>query len=59
MAKRTDKAVTSNWQLAYNTALEDSVYKENSLDCGIRLGIGLDFDEIIYLLYHGIEFSSL
>lgn len=47
LKKRTDK-VSSNWQLAYNTALADGVYEENFLDCGIRLGIGWDFDEIVY-----------
>lgn len=47
MNKRTDKE-SSNWQLAYNSALGDGVYEENSLDCGIRLGVGWDFDEIVY-----------
>lgn len=48
MNKRTDFKKSSNWQLANNTALGDGVYEENSLDCGTRLGIGWDFDEIVY-----------
>lgn len=47
MSKTTEKE-SSNWQLANNTALGDGVCEENSLDCGIRLGIGWDFDEIVY-----------